>query len=65
MRTSVKKLEMANEAVRSGNVSVTDKSYIVQPSQIRRWQKNYKKINKFVEKSTTHVTIHPGRKLEN
>ena len=34
-------------------------------SQIIRWRKNYRKINKYDQKSPTRVTNHPGLKLEN
>ena len=63
--TLVKKLEIVDEAERSGNVSATARSYGVQPSQIRRWRKNYQIIKEFAEKSPKRVTIHPGRKLDN
>ena len=63
--TLVKKLEIVNEVERSENVSATAWSYAVQPSQIRRWRKNYQKIKEFAEKSPKRVTVHAGRKLEN
>ena len=54
-----------DEAEKSCNLSATARSYGVQPSQIRRWRKNYQKIKEFAEKSPKRATIHPGRKLDN
>lgn len=56
---------MANEAERSENVPVTEKSYGVHASKIRRWINNYQRIMKFAEKSRTRITVHHGRKFKN
>ena len=63
LRTSMKKLQVANEAEGSRNGSINEKLYGAQPSQSRRWLKNYQKIKKFAEKSSTRVTAHHGQKL--
>ncbi len=63
-RLSVKqKLLIVDEATTTGNIRSTARKHQVQPSQIRKWRKNYEQIKAAVAVSPTKLTVHCRPKI--
>ncbi len=63
-RLAVKqKLQIVEEATTTGNIRSTARNHHVQPSQIRKWRKNYEQIKAAAALSPTKLTVHCGPKI--